>query len=172
MTQENGEIRIYVACLAAYNAGYLHGRWIDAERGVSHIWNEVNAMLTASPIEEAEEWVIHDYEGFEGVSISEWEGFESVTNIAEFISEHGELGGQLIAHYGGVEEAKSALEDHYAGEYKSVSDFVQEMTEQTTEIPDSLIYYIDWDAMARDWEINDINVIETGVECVHIFWNH
>jgi hypothetical protein len=23
------ETRIYVACLAAYNAGYLHGEWID-----------------------------------------------------------------------------------------------------------------------------------------------
>lgn len=23
--------RIYVACLAAYNNGHLHGRWIDAD---------------------------------------------------------------------------------------------------------------------------------------------
>jgi Antirestriction protein (ArdA) len=27
------EYRIYVACLAAYNNGYLHGKWIDATRG-------------------------------------------------------------------------------------------------------------------------------------------
>ena len=24
--------RIYVACLAAYNNGYLHGAWIDADQ--------------------------------------------------------------------------------------------------------------------------------------------
>ena len=52
-------IRIYVACLAAYNNGYLHGRWIDATLGESHIWDETRAMLAASPIEEAEEWAIH-----------------------------------------------------------------------------------------------------------------
>jgi Antirestriction protein (ArdA) len=27
------EPRIYVACLAAYNNGYLHGAWIDAIQG-------------------------------------------------------------------------------------------------------------------------------------------
>ena len=42
-------------------------------------------MLVASPIDAAEEWAIHDYEGFEGAPISEWESFKSVANIAEFI---------------------------------------------------------------------------------------
>ena len=44
------------------------------------------------------------------------------------------------------------------------------MTEQGTEIPKSLQYYIDWQAMARDWEVNDILTIETGFENVHVFW--
>jgi len=85
--------RIYVACLAAYNNGCLHGRWIDATLGESHIWAQTRAMLAASPIEEAEEWAIHDYEGFEGASVSEWASFESVAAMAEFIAEHEELGG-------------------------------------------------------------------------------
>ena len=29
--------RIYVACLAAYNNGYLHGAWIDADQGADEI---------------------------------------------------------------------------------------------------------------------------------------
>ena len=31
----NTEPRIYVACLAAYNNGILHGAWIDAAQVVS-----------------------------------------------------------------------------------------------------------------------------------------
>jgi antirestriction protein len=170
MTDQGSEIRIYVACLAAYNNGILHGRWIDAHQEAWEIWDEVSAMLKVSPIKEAEEWSIHDYEGFEGVSLSEWEGFERVSEIAAFIAKHGELGGKLIEYFASLEDAESAISDQYAGEYRSTADFVQEMTEQGSEIPESLQYYIDWGAMARDWEINDILTIETGFENVHVFW--
>lgn len=46
--------RIYVACLAVYNNGRLHGRWIDAT-APDEIWREVSAMLRASPEPDAEE---------------------------------------------------------------------------------------------------------------------
>ncbi|HBO1348742.1 TPA: antirestriction protein ArdA, partial [Pseudomonas aeruginosa] len=41
-------IRIYVADLAAYNAGHLHGVWIDATLGLDDIQAQVSAMLAAS----------------------------------------------------------------------------------------------------------------------------
>ena len=44
------EIRIYVADLAAYNAGHLHGAWIDTCDDVSDIWEQINTMLAASPV--------------------------------------------------------------------------------------------------------------------------
>ena len=50
--------RIYVACLAAYNNGRLHGAWIDATTP-DEIRTEVRAMLAASPEPDAEEWAIH-----------------------------------------------------------------------------------------------------------------
>ena len=61
--------RIYVACLAAYNNGCLHGRWIDATTP-DEIRREVSAMLAASPEPGSEEHAIHDYEGFEGAHLS------------------------------------------------------------------------------------------------------
>ena len=61
--------RIYVACLAAYNNGHLHGRWIDANQDPDAIQVEISAMLAASPIADAEEWAIHDYEGYEGARL-------------------------------------------------------------------------------------------------------
>ena len=57
--RSTSEIRIYVACLAAYNNGCLHGRWIDAMQGEDHIWLETSAMLAASPVQDAEEYAIH-----------------------------------------------------------------------------------------------------------------
>jgi antirestriction protein len=129
-------------------------------------------MLKASPIAGAEEYAIHDYEGFEGASLSEYQGIESVAELAAFIAEHGELGGKLVEYFGDLDAAREAIEDHYAGQYQSVADFAQELTEQSAEIPKALEYYIDWERMARDLAINDVLTIETGFECVHIFWRH
>lgn len=42
-------MRIYVACLAAYNNGFLHGRWIDATADADEMQEEISAMLRASP---------------------------------------------------------------------------------------------------------------------------
>ena len=84
--------RIYVACLAAYNNGYLHGAWIDADRDPWAIWADIRDMLAKSPIPDAEEHAIHDYKAFKGVSIAEYAGIDRVAEIAAFIVEHGALG--------------------------------------------------------------------------------
>jgi antirestriction protein len=48
--------KIYVACLAAYNNGKLHGKWIDAAQDADDIQSEVDDMLKTSPEPGAEEW--------------------------------------------------------------------------------------------------------------------
>ncbi len=164
------EIRIYVACLASYNNGILHGRWIDATQGIDHIWDEVKAMLKSSPMEDAEEWAIHDYEGFEGLNIHEYSNFETVCELAEFIEEHGCLGAKLYEYLGDLDDAQIYLSDNYQGAYSSMADYAQELTEDTTQIPASLQYYIDYDKMRRDLAINDVLVFETDFDELHIFW--
>jgi antirestriction protein len=59
----------------------------------------------------------------------------------------------------------------YAGVYKSLAEFTEELTEQTTPIPESLQYYIDYDRMARDLEVNEVFTVELGYEEIHIFWS-
>lgn len=167
------EIRIYVACLAAYNNGYLHGAWIDAAQDIDDIWSAIKAMLKSSPVTDAEEYAIHDYEGFGSYRVSEYEGIEEVHKVACFIEEHDELGAELLAYYSDMEEAEKAMEERYAGCHKSVADFVQDLTEDTTEIPESLARYIDYNAMAYDLEVSgDIFTIEIAHDEVHIFWAH
>ncbi|MEZ5945589.1 MAG: antirestriction protein ArdA [Hyphomonas sp.] len=163
--------RIYVACLAAYNNGCLHGRWIDATTP-DEITDKARAMLAASPVPGAEEWAIHDHEGFEGASLSEYASFETVCALAEFIGEHGRLGGKVYGYFGNDLDAAIAAFEDYAGEYRSAADFAEELTRESgTEIPSSLEYYIDWQAFARDMALNgEILVFQTGFDEVHIFW--
>jgi antirestriction protein len=166
------EIRIYVACLAAYNNSILHGAWIDAQQSVEAINADIRKMLKVSPVKGAEEYAVHDYEGFEGLSLSEYEGIQQIVEKAEFIAEHGRLGAELNIYYGDLESARTALEDHYAGEFCSVAEFAEQFTEETTKIPESLRFYIDYELMGRDMEINDLVAIKLGFNCVHIFWSH
>ena len=129
-------------------------------------------MLAASPIPDAEEWAIHDYEGYEGARLEEYSGIEKAHALALFIVEHGRLGAKLLEHFGGdLDEAESTFEN-YAGEHRSLADFAREITEETTEIPKRLVNYIDYDAIARDMELNgDVFTVELGFDEVHVFWS-
>ena len=163
--------RIYVACLAAYNNGYLHGAWIDADQDADQIRDEIAAMIAGSPIEHAEEYAIHDYEGFEGVSISEYAGIDSVALMAKFIAEHGALGAGLLEQFGGdMDQAETALQDCYHGQFASLADYMEELTTESVTIPEALRYYVDWVAMARDADMSgDLFTIETAHGEVHVF---
>jgi antirestriction protein len=170
-TTLTAEPRIYVACLAAYNSGTLHGAWIDATQGEWGIWDDIQKMLAASPIPDAEEHAIHDYEGFEGARIEEYTGIETVAKLAAFITEHGALGGAVLAHYNNdLDEATEAMTERYLGAYKSLTDYIQEVTEDSITIPQALQYYINWQAMAYDAEINGhVLTINTAYDEVHVF---
>lgn len=56
--------------------------------------------------------------------------------------------------------------------HSRLTDYAQELTEETTSIPPHLTMYIDYRAMARDMEYSgDLFTLETGFEQVHVFWN-
>jgi len=164
--------KIYVACLAAYNNGILHGEWIDATQNIDEVYAEINKMLKTSPIEHAEEFAIHDFEGFGEYRLSEYEGIDSIIRIAEFIAEHGELGGALLGNYR-IEEAERLLEDCYIGSYDSEVDFACSIFEDcyANAIPENLIYYFDHEAFARDLFINDYFSVEANGR-THVFSNY
>lgn len=164
--------RVYVACLAAYNDGSLHGAWIAADRGEQHLWQQTREMLNNSPAPNAEEWAIHDHDGFEGAPLSEHLGFAAICELAEFICERGALGGKLCEYYcGDTQQARAAFED-YAGCYASLADFAETLTRETgPEIPNAFQYYIDWPAMGQDMALNgDVFTIEMHFDEVHVFW--
>jgi antirestriction protein len=92
-----------------------------------------------------------------------------VVKIAEFITEHGELGATLLGEYS-MDDAKTFLEDCYHGSYDSEVDFARSIFEEcySDAIPENLIYYIDHEAFSRDLFINDYFSIEAQGR-THVF---
>ncbi|SFU39323.1 antirestriction protein ArdA [Nitrosospira multiformis] len=130
-------------------------------------------MLADSPEDFAEEYAIHDYEGFGNYALSEYAGIETAHEVACLIAEYPDIGSELLNHFDGdMEEAKTAIRENYCGCYKSLADYAQEWTEETTQIPKDLTYYIDYERMGWDIEMGgDIFTLETGFEAVHVFWS-
>lgn len=75
-----GAPRVYVACLASYNAGTLHGKWIDAA-SIDALQEGIRDVLRTSHEVGAEEWAIHDYDGFGQLSTSLGE-YPNVSHVA------------------------------------------------------------------------------------------
>jgi len=161
--------RIYVACLAAYNNGYLHGQWIDANQDVEAIHEQIKAMLAKSPIAGAEEWALHDYDGFYGIQLSESQDIETLAEMAVMIERHGEAWAKF-AEYEGIEYATlERFEEAYAGEWDSEEAFAEDLADETMEIPKHLAFYIDYERLARDLFINDYYSAETEDFKIYVF---
>jgi antirestriction protein len=168
------EPRIYVACLAAYNNGRLHGAWIDANQSPEDIWSEVNDMLAASPEPGAEEWAIHDYEGFGELRLSEWESFERVSAIATGIAEHGSAFAAWLS-YDNSRDPKDtdAFLDAYRGEWDSLRAYAEEWADETglyaaAEKAGSPYVTVDIDALERDLDI-ELHTAPADGYRVHVF---
>lgn len=56
-------MRIYVACLASYNNGVLHGKWIDATDDKEEMQREINEILRASRFPNVTRQIFEDEDG-------------------------------------------------------------------------------------------------------------
>ena len=174
-TTETVTPRIYVACLASYNSGVLHGKWIDAAQDADDIHAEIQAMLAKSPEPIAEDWGLHDYEGFGSVRLSEYEDIAHVAEMAALIVEHGDLAAEVIAHTSSVDEAREMLDEQYQGAFKNLEDWAEQYMDDTgalNGLPENLRNYFDYEAFARDAELGgNIIAIDTSDGQVHVFWS-
>lgn len=168
--------RIYVASLSDYNSGRLHGRWIDATQELDAVRDEVDLMLALSPEPGAEEYAIHDYEGFGPIHLSEYESLQTVCNLAAGIANHGSAFAHLAAALDRSEwdDALQRFDELYHGTWDSFEDYAEELLRDMgldlDEIgPEILQPYIrvDLDAFADDLAY-DFRVVETD-EGVHVF---
>lgn len=146
--------QIYVACLASYNAGKLHGAWIDANQDASDIQSEIDAMLATSPTPGAEEWAIHDTEDFGSIRISENPDLDEVSLHGRMIEEHDGAWIAFVDHYGEGSATEEGFRDSYAGEYPSAEDYAEELARDCGYLDNDdknpLLNYVDWERFVRD----------------------
>lgn len=165
---------IYIACLASYNNGILYGKWLNATQGLDVIQEEIQTMLSQSPIPHAEEWALHDYEGFGSYQLSEYESITTICEIADFIVKHGELGVEVMASIGcDLQSAEEIIENQYHGTYDNELEFATQLFDDCYihEVPAAIQYYIDYDAFRRDLFMSDYFSITVDGE-THVFSHH
>jgi antirestriction protein len=183
MTQERATLgatpRIYVASLSDHAMGRSHGRWIDANQGAEEIRADIAAMLAESKMQPAKEWAIHDSENFGGLRLDKNESVETVAKFASLLVLHGQRFASLVEHFGGLanlDEAMRCVESQYRGAYHRPDDYAIEFLEDRygelfKNLPDLILGNIDYEAVARDLEINgDIVAVEYDGE-LHVFSN-
>lgn len=149
-----------MASLSDYNAGTLHGTWINADQPPEAIQAEINQMLEHSPNPPAEEWAIHDHEGFAGCRLSEFEALNTVSAIAAAISEHGPAVTSWLNYQGeSSQQVLDGFEQVFRGEWPSLAayadDLITEADPDITVSPQWLEPYVrvDTEALARDLDM-------------------
>ncbi len=128
-TDATGRPRIYVASLSDYNNGLLHGEWIDAGSDPEALQQQIDDMLKRSPTSQrygdtAEEWAIHDYDGFEALRIGEHETLSTIAVLAGGIRKHGPAFAAWVDHTGERgPEAATQYEEAFLGHWPSVDHY-------------------------------------------------
>lgn len=177
--------RLYIASLTDYNAGTLHGVWLDAATDVDAMQAEIGEMLRASPTthrsgEPAEEWAIHDHEGWGGIPIGEYESLDLLARLSEGLTMHGAAFAAWVQLVG-TEEAGDVegFEDHYGGEHQSLVAYGESLLgdlgidlAELPGMPESLRRYVQVDVAGwtRDMELSGELATMPSEAGVYVFW--
>lgn len=186
--------KIYVADLAAYNAGHLRGRWIylPEYEDVDELLNQISCLLgewdrdlldgMTGPVEE---YAIHDTEGLPRSLTSEYPGRNGLREMLYYVdllneTRNAEAAEYFVNHIAtdrgyDPEEWYDYFRQSYRGTFSSPGAWAEEymeMSGQLADMPDNLRYYFDFDAFARDVRLGgDMDFHEDGRK-VHVFDPH
>ena len=158
-------MKIYVACLAAYNSGILHGEWIEVSSNVDELQEGVDKVLQSSPAADAEEYAIHDYDDFP--NMGEYPGLERIAEVTELIESSdfdADVVAAVIANWpNDLEAAEKALSDNH-GVWDSFQDYADDFADEMLNCHDCgngnwIKDYFDYDKYARTIE-HDYTVID------------
>lgn len=169
-------MQIYAACLASYNAGRLYGAWITPSSDPEAIREDIAAMLAGSPAPDAEEYAIHDYDGFP--NMGEYPSIDEVARMAALFEEFDHIDADDLRAimdnwHGDVTETADNLRDNFAGIFDTFREYADDAADEMLAahgIKDDSIAarYFDYDAWARDLAL-EMTVIDcpSGVAVFH-----
>ena len=179
---ENAAIRapaIWVGSLADYNAGRLHGRWLEVTGDQIELERQVTDILRTSPTPGVEEWAVFDYEGFAPLHLDEHESLTAISRLGRGITEHG----PAFAHYAALvgttdPDVLEHFEDAYLGHYESPVEYAEGLLEDLgypeqfeRSLPESMAPYVhlDIEGFARDLQLSGSIATSEDSAGVHIF---
>lgn len=195
-------LRVYVACLASYGSGRLHGRWVECH-DEDQIRNEIAAMLRESPypntlvdcpdchgedagcqtcsgqgkVASAEEWAVHDYECDLGrIRMGEHPDIENLCQLAEALDEHGAAFLAFYDNESGHDVDTDRFLEAYRGSWQSLEEYAEQLLDDMgvfNGIPDILRNYFDVEKFAHDLELGgDIWTTDNPEGGLFVFDNH
>lgn len=173
------DVGVYVACLASYNAGRLHGAWVDLEEitDTDDIQEAIDWVLSTSPAPDAEEWAIHASSGLPAcLSRSEWPDLKGLASYAEALAEctdEEEAEGYRLACDDVYEVlTHDDFRARWAGVYTSGADYAEELAQENGAIPANLpwpLNCIDWEDAWRELSHDGVRSEQASTGGVHIF---
>ena len=151
---------VWVGCLAAYNAGVLHGAWVEVSADADAMGAAVAEILAASPVAGAEEAEIMDTDNLpRGVrTLAEIVAYAAAL---EALEDHGHRdAAEIIAAWvdwqGAAEIDAERITEAYLGQHDTARDYAEAFIEDTgllADMPPTLRPYFDYDAFTRDLEL-------------------
>lgn len=160
---------IYVGTYAKYNAGSLFGKWLNPE-DFDDKQEFLDACRELHIDEDDPELMFQDWEGVPPGMVSEchvsedlWDWLELSDTAKEILS----LYREHVDSNGTIEQAEEA----FRGVYRSAADWAEEYLSDTgalNEVPESLRYFIDFDAYARDAAHGGMSFVDTP-DGVYVF---
>ena len=154
-------ISIYIACLASYNSSILHGKWYELNDydNEENLLKDIGKMLKESPIPNAEEWEIHDYDSTINSSLLDGYDLEHLIALNEVMNTLNEddIVEEFLKEGITIEEMERKRENlvFYADFEEYAEHYIDDCCYNTKE-NEFLIRYLDWEKLARDLRIESV----------------
>lgn len=168
MTATEEVPRIYVACLACYNASRLTGEWHEVTDDPQ---DKDHAELTGCRRPDHEEYAIHDHEYFRGLKVGEYDSLDDVAELGKLLAEHGAAYAAYVGCVGEHYATPEGFTDSYQGEFTSAEAFAEELLEgtgQLRELPEWAQEFFDMEAYARSLE-DGFTFVKASYDVVYVF---
>lgn len=174
----DSSLKVWVGCLACYNAGRLVGHWVEAVNADQETVQTVHRAAGARPRFDCEELWVFDVENFPiQREMSLWEAAEWGRAYAEVEPTEWESLSAWVRTGAYVAEGKasvpsiSAFHERYQGHWQSFRAFVENQADETALMegwPELAVAYFNWVSWTRDVELGyEVQRAEDGG--VHVF---
>lgn len=160
-------ISIFITNLGKYNEGELIGEWVNlpaTEEELDEVYNRIGIN------EEYEEVFITDYEtDIDGLKIDEYDNILELNEIAKDLEtldgyDLEKIGAIMEAHGLTLREAIDDIDNYTYYSEMTLEDLAYELVEEMN-LPEFAQRYFDYEAFARDLELDGYTETSNGVIC-------